>query len=116
VAGWYDEALAGLRGVRRPVAPPPRAHTYQSYVVLLDEDVDRDGVIAALRSDGIETTLGTYALHAQPFFQRAYGYAIGDLPRSHRAFTGSLALPLFAAMSEDEVAIVAEALARTLAA
>ncbi|MGZ8481610.1 MAG: DegT/DnrJ/EryC1/StrS family aminotransferase, partial [Candidatus Limnocylindria bacterium] len=103
VAGWYDAALDGVERLVRPSAPEWATHTYQSYVVLLDADVDRDGVIAALRGHGIETTLGTYALHAQPFFSRTYELQPGDLPNSYRAFKSSLALPLHGGMREAEV-------------
>ena len=106
VAGWYDAALEGVERLVRPTTPDGATHTYQSYVVLLDADVDRDGVIAALRRDGIETTLGTYALHAQPFFSRTYKVTPGELPNSHRAFTSSLALPLHGGMREGEVGTV----------
>jgi perosamine synthetase len=116
VAAWYDRALAGIGGVRLPVAPPGSTHTYQSYVVLLDEGIDRDAVIAALRAEGIETTIGTYALHDQPFFARTYDLRAGDRPRSHRAFTSSLALPLHGGMREDEVADVTDALTRAIGA
>jgi perosamine synthetase len=109
VAGWYDGALASLAGVRRPITPADRTHTYQSYVVLLDAAIDRDAVIRRLRGRGIETTLGTYALHAQPFFGRTYGHAPGDLPASYRAFMSSLALPLHGGMVEADVhEVVAE--------
>jgi dTDP-4-amino-4,6-dideoxygalactose transaminase len=103
VAGWYDAALDGLQRLVLPTAPEWGTHTYQSYVVLLDPGVDRDGVIDALRGDGIETTLGTYALHAQPYFSRTYELKPGDLPNSHRAFMSSLALPLHGGMRESEV-------------
>ena len=116
VAGWYDRALHGLAGVRTPIAPDGSTHTYQSYVVLLDEAVDRDGVIATLRADGIESTLGTYALHDQPFFARTQGLRPGDRPGSHRAFTGSLALPLYGGMAESEAGEVAAALRAALGA
>ncbi len=108
VAVWYDEALddAGLEWVRRPQVPAGRRHTYQSYVVLLDPQVDRDGIIAHLAGAGIEATLGTYALHAQPFFARTFGFAPGDIPNSFRAFTGTLSLPLHPGIRADEVALV----------
>ena len=116
VAAWYDEALdvAGLDWVQRPRVPDGRRHTYQSYVVLLDPQVDRDEVIAILAGAGIETTLGTYALHAQPFFARAYGFSPGDIPHSFRAFTGSLALPLHPGIGADEVAFVISELTSAL--
>lgn len=116
VAAWYDEALdgAGLESLQRPQVPDGRRHTYQSYVVLLDPQVDRDRVIAALAEAGIETTLGTYALHAQPFFARTYGFRPGDIPHSFRAFTSTLALPLHAGIGADEVAFVVSQLTSAL--
>ena len=116
VAAWYDEALddAGLEWIRRPQVPAGRRHTYQSYVVLLDPQVDRDGVIANLAGAGIETTLGTYALHAQPFFARTFGFAPGDIPHSSRAFTSTLSLPLHPGIGADEVAIVVAQLTSAL--
>jgi perosamine synthetase len=110
VAGWYDRELAGASGLRTPAAPPWAEHTYQSYVVLLDEALSRDRVIEQLRTDGIETTLGTYALHAQPYFSRTLQMRPGDLPNSFRAFASSLALPLHAGLDEGDVSYVAERL------
>jgi perosamine synthetase len=114
IAAAYDEALADFERLRRPVTPEWATHTDQSYVVLVDESVDRDGVIAALKRDGIETTLGTYALHAQPFFARTYGLRPGELPNSHRAFTRSLALPLHGGMSDGDIARVVDRLRSAL--
>ncbi len=114
LAALYDTLLSDVIGLRTPVTPAGSTHTYQSYVVLLDEEIDRDGIIAALRADGVETTLGTYALHAQPFFVRAYGHVPGELPVSHRAFLSSLALPLHGGMTDDDVAYVVDRLVSAL--
>ena len=45
-AGRYDEALAHLHGVRVPRASPGTTWSYQSYVVVLDDGIDREDVIA----------------------------------------------------------------------
>jgi dTDP-4-amino-4,6-dideoxygalactose transaminase len=110
VAARYDEGLAGMRGVRTPTCPTGLTHTYQSYVVLLDAGIDRDAVIARLASEGIETTLGTYALHAEPYFARSLGCSPGDLPSSYRAASSSLALPLHVGIAPAQVDEVVEAL------
>jgi perosamine synthetase len=110
VAARYDERLAGRDEVRTPRVPDGSTHTYQSYVLLLDPHVRRDDVIDALRADGIETTIGTYALHAQPFFRRTYGLRPGDRPQSLAAFERGLALPLHGGMSESDVDLVVERL------
>ncbi len=106
VAGWYDERLAGLEALRVPVTPEGRTHTYQSYVVILEDSIDRDNVIAALGADEIEATIGTYALHAEPFFGSAYGHRAGDRPNSWRAYRSGLALPLHGGLSEADVDFV----------
>ncbi|HEV8252466.1 MAG TPA: DegT/DnrJ/EryC1/StrS family aminotransferase [Candidatus Limnocylindria bacterium] len=110
VAALYDRALEGVAGVRAPGCPAGSSHTYQSYVVLLDPELDRDAVIARLAGAGIETTLGTYALHAQPFFARSFGRSPGDIPSSFRAFVSSLALPLHAGITSAQVDEVVGAL------
>jgi dTDP-4-amino-4,6-dideoxygalactose transaminase len=104
----YDRALAATGPVTVPAAGSPGA-THQSYVVLLADGIDRDGVSLALRAAGIETTLGTYAMHAHPAFA-AYGYEAGDLPHSHRAQEQSLTLPLWPGMGEEVVEEVVAAL------
>jgi perosamine synthetase len=71
-------------------------------------------VIELMREQGVETTLGTYALHVQPFFAREYGYLPGDLPGSHLAFRQSLSLPLYGQLGEAEMVRVASALRRSL--
>jgi len=106
--------ISDIPGVRTPSVPAWGGHIFQSYVTLLDDGIDRDRVIAAMRDEGVETTLGTYALHAEPFFMRALGHQPGDLPCSYQAYRQSLTLPLYATMTDDDVARVVAALAKSL--
>jgi perosamine synthetase len=97
----YARLLAPLDYVSIPALDSPGT-TFQSFVVLLQDGIDRDAVAAAMRSRGVETTLGTYAMHAHPAFAR-YGYRPGDLPHSHRAQRQSLTIPLWPGMPADVV-------------
>ena len=110
----YDRALAATGPVTVPAAGRPGA-TYQSYVLLLADGIDRDEVSLAMRAAGIETTLGTYAMHAHPAFA-AYGYRAGALPHSHRAQQQSLTLPLWPGMGEEVIAQVVAALGAAIEA
>jgi dTDP-4-amino-4,6-dideoxygalactose transaminase len=112
----YGQLLADVEGLQLPHDPPWGRHVFQSYVVLLPEPVDRDRVISLLADEGIETTIGTYALHAQPFFMRAYGYSQGDLPNSEAAFRRSLSIPLYPSMTDADQEFVAERISRVLVA
>jgi dTDP-4-amino-4,6-dideoxygalactose transaminase len=109
-AGQYRQRLASVERVLFPEPSRDERWTYQSLVVLLDDDVDRDGVVAEMARHGIETTLGTYAMHAHPAFA-SLGYAPGALPNSWRLQRQTLTLPLVPAMVEDQVDQVVATLA-----
>ncbi len=113
LAGRLTERLAGIVGVTPQAEPPGRVHAYQSYVVLLDPDIDRDGVVGRLKEHGVESTIGTYALHMEPVFQKL-GYRDDDLPGARILADCSLTLPLFPGMSDGELDQVAVAVADVL--
>ena len=82
-------------------------------MVLLDEGVDRDTVVERLKDHGVESTIGTYALHMEPVFQRL-GYRDKDLPGARVLLERSLTLPLFPGMSDAELDQVAAAVTDVL--
>ena len=84
---------------------------------LLPEGPFRDETLdLAFRGCGVGTTLGTYARHEQPFFQREYGYVAGQLPVSQAAFKRTITLPLYPQMSEADLDLIADGLRRVVAA
>jgi dTDP-4-amino-4,6-dideoxygalactose transaminase len=114
LANSLTERLRGIEQVALPIEPDWATHTYQSYVIRVAEGVDRDELIRDLRAHGIETTLGTYALHAQPFFAKEYGLRPGDIPNSYRAYRQSLTLPVHCAVQEHDLDRIAETLCSAL--
>lgn len=109
LATGLRQGLAGVNGITVPPEPAWGGHVYQAFVALIDSNIDRDSVIRSLRSGGVEATLGTYALHDQPFFRQAFGYAPGELPQSHAACLHSIALPLYPGMQDSELDEVVDA-------
>jgi perosamine synthetase len=106
--------MAVIEEVICPSTPINRTHTYQSYVVMLPQDIKRDNIIRRLREKNVESTLGTYALHAQPFFQKTYGNIDGDCKESFKAYEQSLTLPLWAGMSSEHLDHIVKSLSETL--
>lgn len=102
VAGWYTERLEHL--VTTPSAAEGDRHGWQAYVVQLDR---RDEALRALRAEGIEAQIGTYALHHLGAYRNR-----GSFPGADRAFARALALPFASSMTEAECDRVATALAR----
>ena len=102
VARGYEERLGDR--VDLPAAAEGDRHGLQAYVVQLDR---RDEAMAALRAEGIECQIGTYALHHLGAYKDQ-----GDFPGADKAFERALALPLHTRLTEDELDRVAGALAR----
>ena len=114
LASLLRDKLQNIDGITAPIEPDWGGHVYQSFVILLDEGIDRDAVIHVMREKGVETTLGTYAVHAQPFYMKNYGYQPGDLHRSYTAFRQSLTLPLYPQMEEDMLDTITDTLEQTI--
>ena len=113
-AAQLTQKLADIPHITLPVEPKWGGHVYQSYVILADQSLNRDQIIQDMREMEVETTLGTYALHDQPFFQKKYGYRAGELANSHYAFTRSITLPLYPQLTSDNLEIIKASLKRSI--
>lgn len=114
LAGALSARLEGVEGVTPQRAPDGFAHPYQAFVVTCAPELDRDALIPALRERGVESTLGTYAMHAEPSFRAACGTRPGDLPTSWALAQHTLALPLHQGMADADVEVIADALAAAI--
>jgi perosamine synthetase len=105
VAGWYDDALAGL-----PVERPPARASWFVYVVRVPAGRDRDTVIEELRRRGVAAKPYLPAIHLYAFYRERFGHREGEFPVCEDVAARSLALPFFPEMTEGQVAAVAAAL------
>lgn len=112
---FLKERLARIGEIVLPADPPWGGHIYQSFIVLLDKKIDRERIVKDLRERDVETTIGTYAVHDQPFYQQAFNYKTGQLRNSHEAFLHTLTLPLYPQISESDMMVVAERLEQAIA-
>jgi len=111
----YDELFADT-GIETPLAIPNSRHVFQSYVVLLPAEAAgwRKEIIAHLKSQGIETTIGTYHLPLTTFFSSQGGYERGDFPVVDDVAARALSLPLFDGLTQSDQEQVVNALRQTL--
>lgn len=114
-AAWYRERLAALAFVQTCPDTWHPGRVYQSLVVALS-GVDRDALSRRLREDGVETTIGTYAISAQVGFAHRVRVPPAGVAGAHAAASNSLTLPLWPEMTEEAVDRVVEALARSVRA
>lgn len=114
VAERYRSLLAGEPRVTLPAAPARGLHTYQAFVVRIAPPASRDRVVASMARRGVETTLGTYALHAQPLYRHRLGCREADYPVSWSLYRETLALPFYPELTDAELETVVSALRASL--
>ena len=113
----YDAAFAaaGCDGIK-PLARRAGCHPgWHLYVVLIDYENlghDRAQVIHALRERGVGTQVHYLPVHLQPYY-RQRNPAL-DLPGAWRYYQRCLSLPLFPAMTDQDVDRVVESLVAAL--
>ena len=108
LAARYAYLLAGIPGLALP--EPDDGHSWQSYMVVLDDGLDRLAVIGELHAAGIEANLGAQALHELGYFAEKYGHGADAFPNASRLYRSGLALPLHPGLLDDEVLHVAATL------
>lgn len=102
----YNELLKDVNDVRTPVEASGARHTYQTYAVYV-EGGKRDVCIKYLADRGIESQIGTYALHCLPQFRRLPRN--GKLENSRLLYENLLSLPMSYDMTfDDQKTVVAE--------
>jgi len=98
LAARYNRLLADVPGILTPSIPDDRIPTWQTYAILVERPLDRDAIAIALRSEGIGSNIGTYAMHQQG----VYGAQFADCPVSDMLFSQHLALPMYVELTDAQ--------------
>jgi len=106
-AGWYRDALGGIAEVQIPQEAEWAYHVYHLFVIRTDR---RDLLQAHLGRLGIGTGMHyPLPLHLQKAYRRL-GFKKGSFPVTERSAERLLSLPMFAELTEGDVARVADAI------
>jgi dTDP-4-amino-4,6-dideoxygalactose transaminase len=102
------EGWAASYGVRLPLIPEHCEHPHHTFYLLLPTLELRQAFIAHMKARGITTPFHYVPLHSSPMGQRLGGRP-GDCPVTEHISDQLVRLPLFNTMSDEEIAIVVEA-------
>jgi perosamine synthetase len=115
VADLYRQSLEGVEGLQLPCPDADgNRRGWFVYVVQLPRGADRDATIRALGQRGVQSKPYMPAIHLMSFYRERFGHRPGEFPVCEDVAERSLALPFFPAMTEDQVARVAEELRTVL--
>lgn len=106
IAGRFTAAFADLPGVILPGVQPGATHAWHLFILRLDPQVirgGRDRLIADLTANRIGSSVHFIPLHHHPAFADLAALYRDRLPRTERYYEQTVSLPLFPAMSDQEI-------------
>ncbi len=117
VAALYARFLSGVPGILLPRDPPETKRSWFAYVIRLEGPpgaAPRDHLMARLRERGIACQAYFPPIHRQPYFREFSPARQRALPLTESAADRCLALPLFPAMTDEQVEEVCAAVVEIL--
>jgi len=113
ISQQYDEAFAGIKGIKPLAVKLDVRHAYHLYVVRINQDetgIGRGEFFQALRSRGIGVHVHYVPVHMHPFYQNRFGTGRGLCPVAESAYEQILSLPIYPAMTDEDIEIVTNTL------
>jgi perosamine synthetase len=111
IAQHYDAAFNKMLALKPLEVRERVSHAYHLYVVQLNLaklSTDRLTVFQKLREEGIGVNVHYIPVHIHPFYKDRFGFHPGLCPRAEDAYKNIISLPIFPAMSLQEVEYVIE--------
>jgi UDP-4-amino-4,6-dideoxy-N-acetyl-beta-L-altrosamine transaminase len=119
IADDYARAFAELPEVRPLNVRAVVIHAYHLYVVRVELarlTCDRGTLFTALRREGIGVNVHYIPVHLHPFYRRTFGTGVGLCPAAEAAYEQILSLPMFPAMTAQDIHDVVEAMQKVIGA
>ena len=114
IADRLDGHLLGIAGVRPQKTPANQNHSHHLYTCFVDAALGNQAVAAGMVERGVEIQQRYFPLHLLPEWRVRGGYP-GQCPVTERVwFEEQLNLPIYPAMTDDQVDYMAEALHDTI--
>lgn len=114
VADRYMERLKDMEGIILPTIDERVKMSWFVFVIRFEPWISRDKVLETLLERGIACRPYFTAIHLQPFYKEMFGYKEGDFPMTERVASGTLAIPFFNKITEEQIETVVEEIKRAI--
>ena len=110
----YNTELQKFGQIHTPFVPEnANEHAWHLYIIKLQSG-NRDDFVESLREENIECSVHYIPLHLFEFYQKRYGYNVGDFPKAETVFEQVVSLPLHPGLTETDVSIVIDTIGTVL--
>lgn len=111
----YNQAFSASKELIIPAQRTSANSSWHLYMLGF-HSLERSTVFDALRAKGLGVNVHYIPVHLQPYYRDRYGCADGDYPCAEGYYRRSLTLPLFPAMTDDDVRYVIESVLTSIEA
>ena len=105
IAAMYNEELKDCPHITTPVIK--RDHIYNQYIIKIDKN--RDSFARELKDIGVHTSLHYRPMHLLSYYKNKYHLRVNDFPKALKTYQQILSLPIYAALSDEEVLYITSA-------
>jgi perosamine synthetase len=82
----------------------------QTFLIKVDDRINRDALIVHLVAHGIEATIGTYCVPLTHYYRLRYGFSKAEFPEAYDAYRRCLSLPLHDGLSSKDMFKISDTL------
>ena len=118
LAEAYNKAFAPIPELQTPTVLPGTSSGWHIYILRLHLNrlrCTRDEFMEGLRQENIGTSVHYMPVHLQPYYRKRFGFRPGDFPVAEQAYRRMITLPLFPKMTDEDQAMVIQAVTRLVA-
>ena len=92
-----------------PLIPKDRNHTWQTFHLLLSNNLSQKQVVEILKKQNIGANYGAQCIPAQTYYLQKYGLNSEQLfPNAYMAYTKGLAIPIYERLTKDDILYIAQ--------
>lgn len=110
----YEDALSTIKGIRILKTIPKARHARHLFTVIVEPE-KRDAVLWAIQENNIGVAVNYRAIHLLKYYRDHYGFKPGDFPIAERIGAGTISLPLYPGLKDEEIYYVIETIKTIMA-
>ena len=116
-AQYYYEHLTGLEAIDLPVLQGlMEDHAWHLFRIVLNEGspISRNMFIEKMNEAGIGTSVHYKPLHRMKYYRELYQLIAENYPNAERHWRGTVSLPIYPSLTDDELAYICQTIKRIL--
>jgi len=112
LARIYAEYLSKINFINMQIPTKNSRHTYQSLVCYVTKPSLRKKIMKNLLENGIESQIGTYAIHCLPKFKNCK--KLSKLENSEFLYKNSISLPMHDQLSANDIELICKVIKKSI--